>query len=86
MTSFEGSVRAPLGMALVSTLVGERIDYRAHEIALQLHKMGAMATVYDGKNEVFKASGMTEMDALNRAKAWIDEQDEPLSEHDLHTG
>jgi hypothetical protein len=73
-------------MALVSTIIGERIEYRAHDIALHLHQMGAMATVFDGKQVVYKAYGSTEVDALERARAWIDEQDEPLAEHDLHTG
>ena len=86
MTGDASNVKAPLGMALVSALIGERIDYRTHEIAVRLHRLGAAATVYDGKKMVFEAHGMTEVDALNRAKAWIDEQDESLSEYDLHTG
>ncbi len=86
MSGGDSSVKTPLGMALISALVGERMDYRAHDIAVHLDRIGASAKVYDGKRAVFTAHGMTEADAFNRAKAWIDEQDESLSEYDLHTG
>jgi hypothetical protein len=60
-------------------------EYRLHRIET-VHEGGeAVAVIYDGEQEVQREYGQDLHEAIAHAKAWIDEQDEPSGEYDLHT-
>jgi hypothetical protein len=79
-------VESSVGMTALSNIFGQKVNYRLHRIVVQMTPKSAVATVYDGLNSVFMAQGQTEKEALDRAKAWVDEQDESLPIYDLTTG
>lgn len=79
-------VETSLGATLAANILSQRVTYRLHEIVVRLERQGAVAEVYDGSGLVHTTHGATETDALARATAWVDEQDESLPEYDLHTG
>ena len=78
----EGSV----GMSALTNIFGQGVNYRLHRILVHMTPKSAVATVYDGSDVVFTAHAGSEEEALKRAKAWIDEQDESLPDYDLRAG
>jgi len=60
-------------------------EYRLHRIETIHEGSEAVAIVYDGDQEVHREYGADYHEAIVHAKAWIDEQDEPIGEFDLHT-
>lgn len=79
-------IESSLGASLVANVLSQRVTYRLHDITVQMVRQGAVAEVFDGSGLVYRTHGSTETDALARATAWVDEQDESLPEYDLHTG
>jgi len=59
-------------------------EYRLHKIQTVDEGDEVVALIYDGEQEVRREFGKDYHQAIVRAKAWIDEQDEPVSEYDLH--
>jgi len=59
-------------------------EYRLHRIETMVEGNEVVALIYDGEQEVQREYGKDYHQAIAHAKAWIDEQDETVSEYDLH--
>lgn len=75
-----------LGAATMALALLQHTTYRNYDITVRLTGEGAIAEVRDGEGLVFTTHGYTELEALNRAKAWVDELAESLPAYDLHAG
>ncbi len=75
-----------LGAATMALAFLYDTEYRNYHISVRLTRDGAMAEVRDGTGVVYTTYGYTEIEALERAKAWIDEIAESLPAYDLHAG
>ena len=60
------------------------LEYRMYQIQTIDEHREAIAVIYDGEREVQREYGKDYHQAIERAKAWIDEQDEMPEEFDLH--
>lgn len=74
------------GASLFAQALSRRSAYRLHDIVLGLEREGAVARVFDGTGLVYRATGFTEVEALERAHQWVDEQANSLPAFDLHDG
>lgn len=63
-----------------------RMSYRNYEICVRLTREGATAEVRDGSGLVYTTHGFSEVEALDRAKTWVNELAESLPAYDLHVG
>lgn len=60
------------------------IEYRLHRIETRMENDEAVASIYDGDQEIHREFGKELHTAIALAKAWIDEQDEQVDKYDLH--
>lgn len=75
-----------LGAATMALSLMQRLNYRGYEVCVRLTREGAIAEVRDGSGLVYTTHGYTEVEALDRAKTWVDELAESLPAYDLHAG
>jgi hypothetical protein len=75
-----------LGAATMALSLMQRMSYRGYEVCVRLTREGAVAEVRDGSGLVYTTHGYTEVEALDRAKTWVDELAESLPAYDLHAG
>jgi hypothetical protein len=83
--SSEVGILSPTSYTSLNDLFDPKLEYRLHEIHFKFQQGRVAAVVYDGRKVVHVAHGSTEADAVERARRWIDEQDEENPAHDLHT-
>jgi hypothetical protein len=76
----------PTRVSRLAGFLSPRTAYRLHEIVVGPEGERAVATVYDGREVVYRAHGLHEAEALERAHQWIDEQAASLPAFDLHVG
>jgi hypothetical protein len=79
-------MESSVGMSALGSIIGHTVTYRVHKIVVKTEREYAVATVFDGTTPVFSAHAYTDHEALARAQAWVDEQDESLAAYDLRTG
>ncbi len=60
------------------------LDYRLHAIKTSEKGGKAIATIYDGTQQVFQTYGRNLGNAIMKAQQRIDEQNEVLPAYDLH--
>jgi hypothetical protein len=72
-----------MGAMMLATALGRRSHYRMYNITTKLVSGGAVSTVYNGEEPIYKAYAYNEVDALLRAQQWIDEQEAYAVEYDL---
>lgn len=75
---FGGRVVAP------EDVFASTLEYRTHRIETVHEGEESIAIIYDGDQEIQREYGKDYHQAIARAKAWIDEQDEMPEEYDLH--
>jgi hypothetical protein len=74
-----------LGVPMLARVMSERVTYRLHLVNINMAGNSFVAKVYAGSALVYTTQGYNEFEALERAKAWIDEQEEAAPAYDLHT-
>ena len=60
------------------------LEYRLHRLVTTEQGHEAVTVIYDGDQILRREYGKDYHQAIARAKAWIDEQDAPESDYDLH--
>ena len=65
-------------MVAAEDIYPSTLEYRLHKIKTRAAGPEVVAVVYDGEQEVRRLYGKEYHQALERAKAWIDEKEEEL--------